>query len=75
MDYENEHPECLPDETFLGNANAGSFASCGWKTKRLGIVAYDIDGNVLPESIPVRPLFAKTAESPFLARRSSGKVA
>ena len=63
------HPERRQDETFLGNADDNCFASCGWKSKRRGSVAYDTEGNVIPPvtfGLPgmtsLLPLFAKTDE-------------
>jgi hypothetical protein len=62
MDYKTQHPECHPDETFIGNVDARGFAACGWKSKRRGVLAYDITGNSISAVNGLRPLFANTEE-------------
>ena len=64
-DFNKNHPERLSDEVFITNADdeinfpegKSSFQVIGWKTKRRGNVAYDINGKPLgsrwPESFPV----------------------
>lgn len=65
----DSHPERMPDEVFITNADfdkmllsddedtRSSWEAVGWKTKRRGIVAYDINGiplgNRWPDSFPV----------------------
>jgi hypothetical protein len=76
-DFNKNHPERKPDEVFItnasdqiddfpeiiGNDGRSSWDHIGWKTKRKGQIAYDIDGNPLgnrwPEAFPV---FAKQSE-------------
>jgi hypothetical protein len=69
MDHKTQHHECRDGETFLGNADAKGFAACGWKSKRLGNIAYDVQGGVIPASsgrmaglTPLKPLFVSTEE-------------
>jgi len=63
MNHKTQHPECHPGETFLGNADDEGLAACGWKSKRLGNVAYDVEGDVIPPSSGrLKPLFASTDE-------------
>lgn len=38
------HPECGVDEIYLGNFSEQKFQLVGWKTKRMGKIAYDIHG-------------------------------
>ncbi|MBI2024758.1 MAG: hypothetical protein HYT03_01530 [Candidatus Harrisonbacteria bacterium] len=62
------HPELRDGEVFLTNASdddklptrlidyAGNYSdweSIGWRTKRRGVVAYDIYGRPVPEMFPV----------------------
>lgn len=63
--FNKNHPERLDDEVFITNADneinfpkgKSSYQVIGWKTKRRGNVAYDINGKPLenrwPESFPV----------------------
>lgn len=67
------HPEQKADEVFLGNFDPG-FAkkSIAWKTKRIGIVAYQADGSCFPSSVypqylPI-PVFANRLEVPVSIR-------
>lgn len=71
--FNKNHPERQKDEVWVTNADDGndfddigepsSYSQVGWKTKRKGNVAYDIDGKPLgmrwPGSFPV---FAKQEE-------------
>lgn len=44
---------------FLSNADIEGYSQIGWKTKRSGMTAYDVDGN------PIRglsPVFVQKAE-------------
>jgi len=38
------HPEQKDGEVFLTNASRGDFGHVPWKTKRLGLIAYDGEG-------------------------------
>ena len=62
MDHKTQHPETRPGETFLGNSDANGFAACGHKSKRLGLVAYDVQGGVIPAINGLKPLFASAEE-------------
>ena len=73
-----DHPECLDGEIFWMNASTEMFASIkGWKTKRLGDVAYDCDGKTTDvrrdpmrfrgvaektDYLDVHPVFVKRSE-------------
>ena len=67
-DFNKNHPERLGDEAFICNAdnqiNPGrgksSFQAIGWKTKRRGNVAYDINGKPLNDGS--FPVFVKQEE-------------
>lgn len=61
------HPELEEGEVFLGNHTVPEFELIGWKTKRLGNVAYGIDGKSLGPIITTAgkrlyPVFAQRAE-------------
>ena len=47
------HPEALPHELFLMNADAETWAQINWRTRRRGSVARGPDGAVLPGLFPV----------------------
>ncbi len=51
------HPEQKAGELFIGNTASLDF--CNWKSKRLGEIAFAIDGTVAPKSWP---LFASANE-------------
>lgn len=62
------HPEQQEDEVFISNSHdegpvddtgRTDYECIGWKTKRRGVVAYDVNGKVLPEMFPV---FVKRSE-------------
>ncbi|MCP3967531.1 MAG: hypothetical protein GY718_14460 [Lentisphaerae bacterium] len=40
FDYDQNHPERMEDEMFLGNFDAKGFDSVGWQPKRKGTKAY-----------------------------------
>lgn len=61
---EKEHPEQRDDEVFLGNCTEDGFNTIGWKTKRLGETAYDVDGNKISSVTWLRPAFRKRDEKP-----------
>ena len=48
-----KHPEIKQGEIFLTNSTLEDYNNIGWKTKRRGIVAYDINGNVIKGLFPV----------------------
>lgn len=54
---DNKHPECRTDEIFLSNADEFTFSMISYKTKRKGIISYDINGEEIgdqwPGSFPV----------------------
>lgn len=68
------HPEQREDEVFLGNFFSSPFGGAlgdawgrvGWKSKRRGLIAYDVDGNVVPDAFPG---FASRAEQEEGMRR------
>lgn len=55
------HPETRCGEIFLGNFSGESFVEIRWKSKRRGMVAYDIDGRTI-DSPGFFPVFAETSE-------------
>jgi hypothetical protein len=77
-DFNKNHPERLEDEVFITNADynreptligdgqisyESSWEAVGWKTKRAGSVAYDINGVPLGGRWPgAVPVFAKISE-------------
>ena len=54
------HPELQEGEIFLTNTNEG-MSWCGWKTKRQGKIAYDIEGNPISHMGYV-PIFVQRSE-------------
>jgi hypothetical protein len=71
-DFNKNHPERLDDEVFITNAddefdfseeNKSSYDHVGWKTKRRGNIAFDINGKPLGQRWSGSfPVFAKIAE-------------
>lgn len=56
------HPEQYDDEFYLGNVDESRFYQCvGWKTKRLGNVPYNVNGDRMITS-HLRPHFVKKSE-------------
>lgn len=57
------HPECKPDEVYLMNAYVVELRS-NYKTLRIGMIPYDIHGNVVKfyEKSNFRPVFVKEWE-------------
>lgn len=47
------HPEQLPGEVLLGNMKPDVVRYIGWKSKRPGQVAFDIDGKPVSGQVPV----------------------
>lgn len=47
MSFNETHPELYDGEIFLGNFKTKDFFQCGWKTKRMGKIAYCKDGKPL----------------------------
>ena len=74
-DTSTNHPEQTDGEVFIGNFLNKSpeiptegilidpFDRVGWKTKRAGMVAYDHNGNTLPDCFPVFVLRSEMRES------------
>lgn len=52
-DFNKTHPELLEDEIFVTNTANMEMTSIGWKSKRLGAIAYDIYGNEVSGLYPV----------------------
>lgn len=61
--FNNSHPELQMGEVFLANISLGDYYSewehIVWKTKRMGEVAYSIDGRLVNG---LRPVFAQRDE-------------
>ncbi len=61
MKFENEewkHPEGKQGEVFIGNYNLSNFSLIKWKTKRLGKVPYNTQGNVM-KAVDFFPVFVE----------------
>jgi len=60
---QQEHPEIMPDEVWITNADIKGVHYIGWRTKRRGLTALDSHGRPLgrrwPNSFPV---FARKSE-------------
>ena len=60
--YGRKHPECKPNELFIGNTLFnGSYPHPQWKRWRLGTIAKDIHGKDISH-IGFRPLFVPKIE-------------
>jgi hypothetical protein len=60
-----KHPEQKENEVFLGNFTKGGYYSIGWKTKRVGEIAYYADiSKVIPHNYNPKyyPIFVQSAE-------------
>ncbi len=55
-----EHPELMHGEIFLTNCKPIKYNSIGWKTKRMGELAYYRNGDLIGPSY--RPVFIKFEE-------------
>lgn len=58
-DNGNNHPELREGEVFLTNTSSEQFGQIGYKTKRLGDVAYDIYGKYVDN---LQPVFVQRSE-------------
>jgi hypothetical protein len=48
------HPEQYDNEVLIGNCNLPDYTfRTEWKTKRLGKIAYDVNGNPIKDLFPV----------------------
>jgi hypothetical protein len=63
FDFGKDHPERKPDEVFLGNVDEQGFRACGWKSKRLGNIAYSIKGSPLGQTHPLFVLISEVNAS------------
>ena len=63
MSFNANHPECLPGEMFITNADDSIYHYIGWKTKRMGVISYTESGepcrNMWPGSFPVFVLLSE----------------
>ena len=48
-----KHPELEEGETFLTNSTLENYPHIGWKTKRKGMIAYDVNDVPVKGLIPV----------------------
>ena len=55
----NLHPELRKNEIFLTNSTKKDFELIGYSSKRLGLIAYDINNNVIPKINSLYPVFIK----------------
>jgi hypothetical protein len=62
------HPELKPGEVFLCNSMPSDFQRISWETKRLGEVAYRLDGTVIPPEQWLRPVFVSASELQGMGR-------
>lgn len=58
------HPEAKEGEVWLTNSTGTNFGTIGWKTKRLGVVAYNADGTPIKRGplFDIRPVFIMLSE-------------
>lgn len=56
------HPEQQPDEFFITNIDDDNYHNVGWKTKRKGDIAYDMNGLPISPISQLFPVFAKREE-------------
>lgn len=56
------HPELLEGEAYLCNSHTKDLPSFGWKSKRTGLVAYDIYDKVINNAPNFFPVFVSKAE-------------
>jgi len=57
------HPEIRAGEVYLCNASLDDFQnSIGWKSKRLGKIAFDISGKIIPLINRLFPVFVLKKE-------------
>ena len=57
-----EHPELREGEIYFGNDEPEGFERIGWKTKRLGKVAYDSNNQPYDEANNLFPIFVQKSE-------------
>ncbi|MFA5188201.1 MAG: hypothetical protein WC460_02470 [Patescibacteria group bacterium] len=58
-----QHPELQEGEVYLDHIFPSTFKNVGWKTKRLGKVAYNkLTGQEIPKRFNRLPLFAQRTE-------------
>jgi len=50
---QQKHPELMEGEIWVSNCSEDSYDKIGWKTKRRGEIAYDVNGKVVREFFPV----------------------
>jgi hypothetical protein len=65
------HPEQLSGEIHLGNSDPSTVRYIGWKTKRVGEVAYDMDGEVEAGKVPVFVMAEEFAKADQITERYS----
>lgn len=53
-----KHPEAEGGEVWIGNMHKKDFPKVGWRTKRMGAVAYFVSGRDKGERIPKSQAFA-----------------
>lgn len=62
MNYYHDHPERRQGEAFLGNFSREGFQAVGWKSKRLGDIAYTVSGQPISSTPTLFPGFASEEE-------------
>lgn len=56
------HPDQFDGELYMGNIDYDGFKRSSWVTKRMGHVAYDVDGKVIPHYDGFHPWFIRASE-------------
>ncbi len=56
------HPEIREGEIFLTNSTVKEYEKVGWKTKRMGYIALDVNGNIIDSTSGLFPVFLQKKE-------------
>lgn len=64
-----KHPETRPGEIFLSNIESQYFATSTYRTKRLGVTAYDINGKPVAGLYPMFVQASELEKNPSLVDR------
>lgn len=65
------HPEQLVGEVHLLNSDPETVRYIGWKTKRVGKIALDMDGVEVPGQVPLFVMADELAEAGQLTKRDT----
>lgn len=72
--FNKSHPEKLEDEIFLTNATHSGFENLRWRTKRLGVTAFDENGERVDPQFGLFPVFVKRLEWEDIQRFIDGQL-